>query len=116
MRIYSLQPDDADPDQFQLQLLRSLRPHASPVVTLAVDKTGTLLATGGADGLVKVWDIRAGYTTHTFHGDGGVVSALHFFQVEVVAKDDASDKSKKRKRSKSQQIEHEETDVLHPTT
>lgn len=109
MRIYSLQPDDADPDQFQLQLLRSLRPHASPVVTLAVDKTGTLLATGGADGLVKVWDIRAGYTTHTFHGDGGVVSALHFFQVEVVAKDDASDKSKKRKRSKSQQIEHEET-------
>jgi U3 small nucleolar RNA-associated protein 13 len=61
------------------------------------------VATGGADGVVKVWDIRAGYNTHTFHAHGGVVSALHFFQVEVAQKEDASESSKKRKRSKSQQ-------------
>ncbi|CAI6341818.1 unnamed protein product [Periconia digitata] len=105
MRIYSLDLDETDHELLQPQLLRSLRPHSSPVVTLAVDGTGTLLATGGADGIVKVWDIRAGYTTHTFHGAGGVVSALHFFQVEVAAKGDSS---KKRKRTKSQQDENDD--------
>ncbi|KAF1965039.1 WD40 repeat-like protein [Bimuria novae-zelandiae CBS 107.79] len=103
MHIYSLSASDAEDDIVELELLRSLRPHTSPVVTLAVDKTGTLLATGGADGVVKVWDIRAGYTTHTFHNRGGVVSALHFFQVEVAAQDDATEGTKKRKRRKSQQ-------------
>src|SRR5689334_9539621 len=86
MRIYALQPSETDDEVVELELLRSLKPHTGPVVTLAVDSTGTLVATGGADGVVKVWDIRAGYTTHTFHGHGGVVSALHFFQVEVTAK------------------------------
>jgi U3 small nucleolar RNA-associated protein 13 len=105
MRIYALVPSDADESAFELELLRSLRPHTSPVVTLAVDKTGTLLATGGSDGIVKIWDIRAGYTTHTFHGHGGVVSALHFFQVQVVGKEDTSETGKKRKRSKSRQNE-----------
>ncbi|KAJ4301053.1 U3 small nucleolar RNA-associated protein 13 [Kalmusia sp. IMI 367209] len=103
MHIYSLVPSENEDDPFELELLRSLRPHTSPVVTLAVDKTGTLLATGGADGIVKVWDIHAGYTTHTFHGHGGVVSALHFFQVEVAENDDGGESSKKRKRRKSQQ-------------
>src|SRR6478735_188725 len=98
MHIYSLSPSETEDGTIELELLRSLRPHTSPVVTLAVDKTGTLLATGGADGIVKVWDIRAGYTTHTFHGRGGVISALHFFQVEVAGKEDAGDSSKKRKR------------------
>ena len=52
------------------------------MITSTVDRTGTLLATGGADGSVKVWDIRGGYTTHTFRGHGGIVSALHFFETE----------------------------------
>ncbi|KAJ4344239.1 U3 small nucleolar RNA-associated protein 13 [Ascochyta clinopodiicola] len=107
MRIYALQPSETDDESIQIDLLRSLKPHSGPVVTLAVDSTGTLVATGGADGVVKIWDIRAGYTTHTFHGHGGVVSALHFFQVEVAAKDDTADSSKKRKRSKSQQRSEE---------
>ncbi|KAH3986102.1 hypothetical protein HBI25_027370 [Parastagonospora nodorum] len=105
MRIYSVAPSDTDEGTLDLELLRTLRPHTSPVVTLAVDRTGTLVATGGADGIVKVWDIRAGYTTHTFHGHGGVVSALHFFEVQVARQDDTSDNSKKRKRTKSQQEE-----------
>jgi U3 small nucleolar RNA-associated protein 13 len=105
MRIYAVSPSDTDEDIFELDLVRTLRPHTSPVVVLAVDRTGTLVATGGADGVVKVWDIRGGYTTHTFHGHGGVVSALHFFQVEVAQREDASESSKKRKRRKSQQEE-----------
>ena len=81
MRFFALNASDAEDDTIELELLRTLKPHTSPVVTLATDRTGTLVGTGGADGVVKVWDIRGGYTTHTFHGHGGVVSALHFFEV-----------------------------------
>lgn len=110
MHIYTLTPSDTDDDSMQVDHQRSLRPHTSPVVTLAVDSTGTLVATGGADGVVKVWDIHAGYFTHTFHGHGGVVSALRFFQIEVSGKDeDSSQSNKKRKRRKSQQEEDAET-------
>ena len=83
MRIYTLSPSDTEEAAIQLELIRTLRPHSSPVVTVATDRTGTLLGTGGADGVIKIWDIRAGFATHTFHGHGCVVSALHFFEVEV---------------------------------
>ncbi|KAK4981064.1 hypothetical protein LTR28_007117 [Elasticomyces elasticus] len=68
--------------------------------TTAVDSTGTLLATGGADGVVKVWDIRGGFVTHTFHGHSGVISALHFFQVDGSL---AETGSRSRKRKSRQQ-------------
>lgn len=42
------------------------------------DPTSTYLASGSADGVVKVWDILRGYVTHVFKGHGGVVSALAF--------------------------------------
>ena len=93
MRIYALQPADSGIDA---KLARTLKPHSTPVVTCAVDSAGSLLATGGADGEVKVWDLRGGYTTHTFHGHSGVISALHFFQVEP-QDETKSTKSKKRK-------------------
>lgn len=51
----------------------------APVMVCAVDATGTLVATGGADGLVKVWDIRGGFVTHNIAGHGGKVSALAFY-------------------------------------
>ncbi|KAH7391946.1 WD40-repeat-containing domain protein [Pyrenochaeta sp. MPI-SDFR-AT-0127] len=103
LRIYAIAFSDPDDEAVELELTRTLRPHTSPVVTLATDRTGTLVGTGGADGVVKVWDIRAGYTTHTFHGHGGVVSALHFFEIEAPEKEDASENNKKRKRGKSRQ-------------
>ncbi|KAI5291393.1 U3 small nucleolar RNA-associated protein 13 [Ascosphaera aggregata] len=64
----------------EVEILKTLKPHTSPVVTTAVDETNALLATGAADGSVKVWDLKRGYATHAFHGHGGVISALHFFQ------------------------------------
>jgi U3 small nucleolar RNA-associated protein 13 len=76
MRIYGLNTPTPE-------LRRTLKPHATPVITSAIDATGTLLATGGADGTVKVWDIKGGFTTHTFHGHGGVISALSFFQLAI---------------------------------
>ncbi|KAJ9626611.1 U3 small nucleolar RNA-associated protein 13 [Taxawa tesnikishii (nom. ined.)] len=51
MRIFALSPSE---DAIETQLVRSLKPHTAPVVTATVDSTGTLLATGGADGVVKV--------------------------------------------------------------
>ena len=52
--------------------------HEAPVHVCKVDPTSTYLASGSADGVVKVWDIHKGYITHVFKGHGGVVSALAF--------------------------------------
>ena len=80
MRIYSLEPSNYSPELLNAVLQRTLKPHTTPVITAAVDRTGTLLATGGADGVIKVWDINGGYVSHTFRGHAGVISALHFFE------------------------------------
>jgi U3 small nucleolar RNA-associated protein 13 len=97
MRIYALRGAPSD-GEITTKLLRTLKPHATPVVVTAIDDASSLLATGGADGTVKIWDIRGGYVTHTFHGHSGVVSALHFFQVES-----GEEVSSKRKKKATQQ-------------
>ncbi|MCJ1350436.1 MAG: U3 small nucleolar RNA-associated protein 13 [Icmadophila ericetorum] len=101
MRIYSLQPSLEEPNIISPKLERTLKPHTTPVITAAVDQTGTLLATGGADGVIKVWDIRGGYVTHTFRGHGGVISALRFFKTLPQPKTNGAPKKKKLK-SKSE--------------
>lgn len=98
MRIFSLNRSEESHLSIQPQLLRRLKPHTSPVVTTAIDSTGTLFATGCADGTIKVWDIRGGYVTHTFHGHGGVVSALHFFEISAENQDNELSEKKKKKR------------------
>lgn len=104
MRIYSLRRPESV-DAIQPQLVRSLKPHGTPVVVLAVDRTSTLLATGGTDGSIKVWDIAGGYVTHTFRGPSVLVSALHFFEIASNARKpaeaDEPKESVKRKRRKS---------------
>jgi len=45
---------------------------------MAVDPSGGLLATGGADRKVLVWDVDGGFCTHYFKGHGGVVSCIMF--------------------------------------
>ncbi|KAJ5711511.1 hypothetical protein N7488_005667 [Penicillium malachiteum] len=96
MRIYTLSPFEEGAQSVEAKLVRTLKPHPAPVVTTAIDETGTLLATGGADGSVKVWDIRGGYITHTFH-DRGVISALCFFEVSADNETKSSSKKSKRK-------------------
>ena len=107
MRIYALKPSPTADSSINIELLRSLKPHSTPVVTLTIDHTGTLLATGGADGQIRVWDIRGGYATHTFRGQGGVISALHFFEVQILESDIAQSKKGAKKRRKSQPEEIE---------
>ncbi|KAJ4167946.1 U3 small nucleolar RNA-associated protein 13 [Fusarium falciforme] len=60
MRIYALKRSEDD-GSIEATLTRTVKAHGTPVVVLAVDRTSTLLATGGTDGSVKVWDIAAGY-------------------------------------------------------
>ncbi|KIH88390.1 U3 small nucleolar RNA-associated protein 13 [Sporothrix brasiliensis 5110] len=108
MRIYALQVSQ-DLDAVEPTLLRTLKPHATPAVVLAVDRTSTLLATGAADGNIKVWDIRGGFVTHTFRGPSVLVSALHFFEVAATAGGAAAEvaardgKKKKNKKGTQQQ-------------
>ncbi|KAI1366601.1 WD40-repeat-containing domain protein, partial [Xylaria arbuscula] len=110
MRIYSLQRTAAT-DTIEPQLVRTVRPHATPVVVLAVDRTSTLLATGGTDGSIKVWDINGGYVTHTFRGPSVLVSALLFFELATSSKQQPETKDsdkKKRRHSKTAQDDNDE--------
>ena len=84
MRLFALSVNE-DGSRASPELLRTLKPHTTPVVSSTIDSTGSLLATGGADGSVKVWDLRGGFATHTFHPHGGVVSALRLFKAQVSA-------------------------------
>lgn len=111
MRIYALQQTGQDLE-YEAHLVRTLKPHTTPVVTIAIDSSGSLLATGGADGQIKVWDIRGGFVTHTFHGHSGVISALHFFEVDPVAEQQPT-KSKKRK---SKQLNEDAEDAQSEAT
>lgn len=81
MRIYALKQDLTSIPSLKAVLLRSVKPHSSPVVVLAIDKTSTLVATGSADGMVKVYDIRGGFVTHNFPVSNVLVTALHFFEL-----------------------------------
>ena len=108
MRIYALSQSD-DLSSIKSTLQRTLKPHQSPVVTSTIDDTGYLLATGGADGTIKVWDIRGGYVTHTFHGHGGVVSALCLFKMDSVANGFENSKPTRRGKWKNMADEDYET-------
>ncbi|QRV81859.1 U3 small nucleolar RNA-associated protein 13 [Ceratobasidium sp. AG-Ba] len=55
------------------------RAHDAPVHVCTIDPTSSLLASGSADGIVKIHDLRRGHLTHLFRGHGGIVSALRFF-------------------------------------
>lgn len=120
MRIYSLQKTPTA-DSIDPQLVRTVRPHTTPVVVLAVDRTSTLLATGGTDGSIKVWDINGGYVTHTFRGPSVLVSALLFFELATSPKKQSElggtkdSEKKKRRHSKTARDEAENEDEV-PTT
>jgi U3 small nucleolar RNA-associated protein 13 len=104
LRIFHLSKSESK-GQLDAELVRTLKPHATPVVTSAIDSTSTLLATGGADGIVKVWDIQGGFVTHTLHGHGGVVSALHFFSTQPATQR----KGKRKNRDGDDEEMHDES-------
>ncbi|KAI2623463.1 WD40-repeat-containing domain protein [Xylaria nigripes] len=118
MRIYSLQKTPAT-ESIEPQLVRTLRAHTTPVVVLAVDRTSTLLATGGTDGSIKVWDIKGGYITHTFRGPSVLVSALLFFELASSSKKHSglneAENSEKKKSRQSIRAHHESEEDIQRT-
>ena len=76
LRIYEL-PTSATPITKPVSPIRMVaRAHDAPVYVCKTDPTSTYLASGAADGTVKVWDIVRGFPTHVLRGHGGVVSAI----------------------------------------
>ena len=57
---------------------RAWKAHRTPVLSMDFEATGTLLATGGSDRAVMVWDVDKGYCTHNFRGHTGIVTTLRF--------------------------------------
>jgi len=65
-------------DMNKKTLIRSLKGHNMPVLSMAYDATGTLLATGSADRTVRVWDIPRGHCTHVFRKHSEMVTLVKF--------------------------------------
>lgn len=62
------------------QLVKTFaKAHESAIMALEVDATSTLLASGGVEGAVKVWDLRNLILTHNLKGHGSIVSSLAFY-------------------------------------
>ncbi|KAF5385333.1 hypothetical protein D9615_001198 [Tricholomella constricta] len=79
LRIFEIPASSTAPSKKLVHPIRVIsRAHEAPVHVCKADPTSTYLASGSADGVVKVWDIRNGYVTHVFKGHGGIVSALAF--------------------------------------
>lgn len=66
-------------DWRQAQCTRSWKAiHTAPVASMTFDSTSTLLATGGCDGTIKLWDVVKQYCTHNLKGSSGVVHLVQF--------------------------------------
>lgn len=52
--------------------------HAGPITCMAFDAYSILLATGGSDSTIKVWDISKQYCTNNLKGARGVFSVVSF--------------------------------------
>jgi len=64
-----------------IRTFRSIHSGAISVLqlhTLSGSHSGTVLATGGTEGTVKVWDLTSQYYTHNFRTSGTVCSTLTF--------------------------------------
>ena len=78
LRVFEI-PKTSTPLDHHVRPVRTVaRAHDASVHVCKTDPTSTYVASGAADGVVKVWDIVRGYVTHVFKGHGGVVSALAF--------------------------------------
>ncbi|XP_061158421.1 transducin beta-like protein 3 [Syngnathus typhle] len=52
--------------------------HTVPVASMTFDCTSTLMASGGCDGTIKLWDVVKQYCTHNLKGSSGVVHLVEF--------------------------------------
>ncbi len=62
----------------KLEARRFASGHAGPVSAIAIDGDDRLIATGGADGTVRIWDLEANQTRQIFRGHSNRVTAVAF--------------------------------------
>jgi U3 small nucleolar RNA-associated protein 7 len=65
-------------------LAKMLCHKGSPITSMAIDKAGRYMVTGGADRQVKIWDLRMFKETHAYYTSAGVPSTLDISQRGVV--------------------------------
>ena len=65
-------------------LVKMLCHRGAPIHSLAIDKTGRYMVTGGADSQVKIWDLRMYKETHAYYTRGGVPTSLDISQRGVL--------------------------------
>ena len=60
------------------ECVRSIKGHRMPILAMGYDSSSTLVATGCADRIVRVWDIPRGYCTHSFKQHNDIVPLVLF--------------------------------------
>jgi COMPASS component SWD3 len=69
-------PPPPKPEKLTYQQKFLLRGHLRGVSAVKFSPDSTMIATGGADGAVKVWDTRSGKLIHTFEGHLAGISTI----------------------------------------
>ena len=62
----------------ELKPRTTLRDHTDTVVCVAFNPDGKLLASGGMDKMVRLWDVATGKNTATFKGHTGTIASVSF--------------------------------------
>lgn len=77
---------------FGVKLLRTLEGHEDTVRCLAFDAQGLVLASGGADDVVKIWDVASGILRRSLEPDGGTIYSVAFDSRSETLASGANDK------------------------
>jgi U3 small nucleolar RNA-associated protein 7 len=65
-------------------LVKMLCHKGAAIQSMAIDKSGFYMVTGGADSQVKIWDLRMYKETHAYYTKGGIPSTIDISQKGVL--------------------------------
>lgn len=65
-------------------LVKMLCHKGAAIQSMAIDKSGFYMVTGGADSQVKIWDLRMYKETHAYYTKGGIPSTIDISQKGVI--------------------------------